>query len=185
MNATDDSQLLTVNNGDGRKTLVRVKARQYMSEHVDTGQIHASDKGYMDEIIVGLLSFDETLPLLKIKVIAPPHSPEYILVIDNWSSPIMTAAFFHRFEDPKERDPKYNLVKYSRMVPKTGQFEVVVTRASADQKPARAAIASQRRPPVLPSSSRHQLRPSVRRPTQTGNTYVVREYDDEDEEDDY
>lgn len=162
---------------------MRVKARQYMAENVDTAQIHASDKGYMDEIIVGLLSFDESLPLLKVKVIAPPHSPEYILVIDDWSSPIMTASFFHRFEDPKERDPKYNHIKYSRMVPKTGQFEVVVTRASADQKPVRSTVTSQRRPPVLPAPSRHHLRPSVRRPAHTGNTYVVREYDQDDEDD--
>ena len=107
---------------------------QYIKERVDTSKVHPKDLSYVEDILYGILEFEQPMPELNMVVKNNPG--EYVIIVEGYNKPFLVSEWYTYFDNKDTRSAKFRHIQNTRINPKTGNVEIVVMRVSDDRRPA-------------------------------------------------
>jgi hypothetical protein len=152
---------------------------QYIKDNVDVSKVSPQDLSMMNDIILGLLKFDKTMPELRIRVIDTPG--EYVIRVEGFNETwgFSIKAWNAAFIDPATRDHKYAFVLDTRVLPYSKSLEITVirtqdARASHVVRKTKAVQVQRRASPPrkpVPTAAGYRRRPQYRYEGDHGDEY--------------
>jgi hypothetical protein len=108
---------------------------QYIQDNVDMSKVSPNDLPYMKDIVMGILTFDRTMPKLRVRVIDTPG--EYVIRVEDFSDRwgFSVKAWNATFMDTATRDHKYVYVMDTKVLPYSKSLEITVKRAQDTRAP--------------------------------------------------
>jgi hypothetical protein len=132
--------MVPIETESGQVVQAHVRGMQYIKEHVDTSKVHTKDLNYIDDILYGILEFEDPMPMLTMSVKNNPG--QYVIVVEGYNKPFLVSEWYAYFDNADTRSPKFRHIQSTRINPKLGNVEIIVTRVSDDRRPSAAAAST-------------------------------------------